>query len=116
MGTMLTRRAVDAIQTTSNVVGEVNHLSHSIVTTIQEQDVAVGEIARSVSGANDGARDVARNVAESASALTEVAESITKVNQAVSETAHGINQANESANELDQLASTLSAIVKQFRI
>lgn len=111
-----TRRAVDAIQTTSNVVGEVNHLSHSIVTTIQEQDVAVGEIARSVSGANDGARDVARNVAESASALTEVAESITKVNEAVSETAHGINQVNQSADELFQLASTLSAIVKQFKI
>lgn len=111
-----TRRAVEAIQTTSNVVGEVNHLSHSIVTTIREQDVAVGEIARSVSGANDGARDVARNVAESASALNDVAQSIAKVNEAVSETAHGINQANESADELFQLASTLSAIVKQFRI
>jgi methyl-accepting chemotaxis protein len=111
-----TRNAVQAISGIRKVVGQVNELSQLIVTTVSEQNKAVGEIAHNVSGANDGAQDVSRNVAESATALTEISGTISGVNTAVAENANGIVQVNQSADELAKLAASLSHIVGQFRV
>ncbi|MDG5815559.1 methyl-accepting chemotaxis protein [Chitinispirillales bacterium ANBcel5] len=111
-----TESAVAAIDSIAEVINEVNQISQTIVSAVEEQTATISEISSSVNGVNTGAQDVAKNVNESAQGLTEVAKNISGVNTAAQDTAQGINQVKESTSQLAELASKLETIVRQFKI
>jgi methyl-accepting chemotaxis protein len=110
-----TSAAIGAIATIDQVITQVNSVSQSIVSSIDEQHRAVDEIARNVAGVDEGAKDVARNVSESAVALAEVARTITGVNEAANDTARGITQVNGAIDDLTRLAAEMDSVVRQFK-
>lgn len=111
-----TESAVEVIDLTSNVIEDVNTISHTIASSVEEQNATINEIARSVSGVNDGAQEVARNVTQSAQGLSDIASNIQGVNTSVGETAQGIAKVKSNADNLAQLSESLKNLVGQFKI
>lgn len=111
-----TDAAIKAIESVSTVIEEVNTISHSIVSAVEEQSATVNEIARNVSGVNAGAQDVSKNVSQSATGLAEVSITIAGVNNAAADTAKGIIQVKSSAAELSRLSENLKGLLSQFKI
>jgi methyl-accepting chemotaxis protein len=111
-----TELAIKAIGSVSRVIEEVNNISQTIVSAVEQQSATVNEISRSVAGVSTGAQEVSQNVAESALGLSEVARTIGGVSNAVTDTARGITNAKSSALELAKLAENLKNFLKQFKI
>lgn len=111
-----TAGAMQAIEVISEVIDEINLISHAIVESVGDQNSTVNEITGSISYASQRASEVARNVSESARGLSEVSATITNVNQGISGTAQGIGQIRNSSIALEKLASGLVDIVKQFKV
>ncbi len=108
--------AVQAIASVSRIIGQVNEISQTIVSAVEEQTATVQEIARNISGVSEGANLVSRNVSESASGLSEVSTNLTGVNAGVAETAQSIAQVKVSAQEMSILSEDLKRLLGQFRI
>jgi methyl-accepting chemotaxis protein len=97
-----TTEAVKAIKDIRGIIGQVNDISTTIASAVEEQTATTNEIGRSVTEAAQGATDIARNI-------TGVAESARK-------TAIGATQTQAAAGALSQMAGELQHMVTQFKI
>lgn len=111
-----TGSAVKAIDSVSNVIEEVNAISHTIVSAVEEQSATINEISKNVSEVSVGAQEISKNVAISAKALSEVSTTIAGVNNAVADTAKGTLQVKTSVDELSVLSKELEKLLGQFKI
>ena len=108
--------SLDAIELIAQVIEEINLISQSIVSAVEEQTATVNEIAKNIGGASDTAKEIARNVTQSAQGLGEVSSNIQGVNRSATETAQGVGQIRTSATELARASSDLQKIVNQFKV
>jgi methyl-accepting chemotaxis protein len=111
-----TLSAIQAIESVSNVIEEVNVISQTIVSAVEQQSATVNEISRNVSGVSAGAQEVSKNVAESATGLSEVSSTIAVVNKAVADTAKETILVKTSAEELSKLSEGLKELLGQFKV
>jgi methyl-accepting chemotaxis protein len=92
--------SVDAIQRVSETIKEVDHISTTIASAVEEQGAATQEIARNVQEASSGTQQVSAN--------------ITGVNDAATETGKSSSQLLEAAGELAKQSDTLRGDVEDF--
>ena len=111
-----TSAAVKAIAAITKIIQEINEISGTIVSAVEQQSATINEIAKNVSGTRVAATDIARNVGESARGLTEVSSNISGLSAGATDTASGINTVKESAQSLSRLAAGLAEIVGQFKV
>ncbi len=111
-----TGSAMKAIEQITKVIEEVNVISQTIVSAVEEQSVTVNEIAKNIDFVNTGTQEVAQNVAESAKGLMEISSTVGNVNTIVTDTTQGIRQVNQSAEELAKLSEELKKMLSQFKI
>jgi methyl-accepting chemotaxis protein len=95
-----TRGAVKAIEEISTIINEINDISNSIASAVEEQTVTTNEIGRSVAEAASGVGDIARNIGGVASAAKD--------------TTRGANDTRKASQELSQMASRLQLAVSKF--
>jgi methyl-accepting chemotaxis protein len=107
--------AVTAIGDITKVIEEINLISQTIMSAVEEQSATIGEIAKNIGGTGHVASEIAKNVGESAKGLSEIASNISGVNYAATNTTNGVNQVKTSAEELMSLAGELKKIVGQFK-
>jgi hypothetical protein len=93
--------AVSAITQIGSVIGQVNDISGTIASAVEEQTATTNEISR--------------NVAEAAKGSAEIARNITGVARAAQETSRGASEGQQAARELARMAAELQALVGQFR-
>jgi methyl-accepting chemotaxis protein len=123
--------AVKAIKQVVEIIAEMNSITNTIATAVEEQTATTNEISRSTAGAAQGAKDVSENVQrlntsidvevvrsikEAAKGVGEVSKNIQGVNTAAKDTAQGANHTNQAAQATADLAQRLQDIVGQFRI
>ncbi len=108
--------AVQSIEEVVNVIENVNLLSQTIVSAVEQQSATIAEIARNINGVKTGAHEVAENVSHSAIGLTEVAQAITSVNNAVNDTVKGIDLIRTSAQQLSELSANQKNLLSQFKL
>lgn len=96
-----TKGAVDAIGAISKIINQVNDISNSIATAVEEQDATTNEMTR--------------NVTEAAKGSSEIAKNIVGVAEAAKNTAQGATDSQKAAQELSQVASELRHLVEQFK-
>jgi len=111
-----TTSARSAIGLVSDVVEEVNTISQTIVSAVEQQSATVSEISKNISEVTIGSQEVSRNVAESAQGLGEVSSTIQNVSSTVSETGAEIQSVQKSAGELAELAQRLKKMMGQFKV
>ncbi len=97
-----TKGAVDAIASISGVIHQINDISGTIATAVEEQNATTNEMSRNVSEAAQGSGEITSN--------------ISGVAEAASSTSQGANDTQREAQELVQLSTKLSHLVEQFKI
>lgn len=95
-----TRDSVQSIKTIGKTIGDVNHITTTIATAVEQQGAATQEIARNVQQAAAGTSDVAQN--------------ISGVQAAASQTGSAANEVLVSADQLTKQAETLRTDVDAF--
>ncbi|MBM4246980.1 MAG: methyl-accepting chemotaxis protein [Deltaproteobacteria bacterium] len=93
--------AVTAIADIGTIITQINDISNTIASAVEEQSATTNEIGR--------------NVAEAAKGSSEIAQNITGVAQAAASTNSGANDAQQAASELARMASDLQSLVGGFK-
>jgi len=92
-----TKGAVTAIAEIGTIINQINDISNSIATAVEEQSVTTNEIGRNVTEAAKGTSDIAKN--------------ISGVAEAARETTQAANDTQKAAQALSQLAAELQGLV-----
>lgn len=96
-----TRGAVEAIGQISGIIAQINDMSNTIASAVEEQTATTSEIARSVSEAARGSAEIAQN--------------ITAVANTARSTSDGAQHTHRAGEELARMAAELTQLVGQFR-
>jgi len=96
-----TQGAVEAIAQISQVIAQINDISNTIASAVEEQTAVTNEIAR--------------NVTEAARGGQQVAENITSVATAAKNTSSGAADTQSASAELSRMAADLQRLVSQFK-
>jgi methyl-accepting chemotaxis protein len=97
-----TNGAVEAIGTISTVIHQINDISGTIATAVEEQSATTNEMTRNVADAAKGSGDITQN--------------ITGVAAAAQGTSTSAQESQRAANDLAAMAAQLRSLVEQFRI
>jgi methyl-accepting chemotaxis protein len=92
--------AVKAIEAIGTIIDQINDISNSIASAVEEQTVTTNEIGRSVTDAAKGVEDIARN--------------ISGVAVAAKNTTQGANDTHKASQELSEMSARLHAVVSKF--
>jgi methyl-accepting chemotaxis protein len=95
------RAAVEAITTISGIINQVNYISSTIATAVEEQNATTNEMARNLSEAANGSGEITKNISGVAEAATN--------------TAQGANDSQRAAQQLSQMSEELQQLVEQFK-
>jgi len=96
-----TKGAVEAIAQISSVINQINDISNTIASAVEEQTATTNEIGR--------------NVAEAAKGSSEIAQNISGVATAARSTSDGLTDAQKATVELSKMAGELQKLVGQFK-
>ena len=91
-----TRGAVDSIQQIGKVIAQINDISNTIASAVEEQTATANEMSR--------------NVGEAAKGTAEIAQNITAVAQAAQNTTQGATNSQQAAAELARMAAELQQL------
>jgi len=94
-----TKDAVHAIAEITTIINQVNDISNTIASAVEEQTVTTTEIGRNVQEAAKGAGEIANNIAGVATAAKTTSEGAQKVQQSS-------QSVNEMAGQLGQLVTS----------
>lgn len=97
-----TNGAVEAIGTITTVINQVNDISGTIATAVEEQSATTNEMTRNVSDAAKGSSEISNN--------------ISGVSQAAQGTSNSAQESQKAAVELAAMAAQLRSLVDQFKI
>jgi len=97
-----TKAAVDAIAEISAVINQINGISNTIATAVEEQNATTNEMARNVSEAARGSGEITSN--------------ISGVAQAAESTSRGASDTQKAAQQLVETSAELRRLVEQFKI
>ncbi len=111
-----TSNAVGSIDTITQIIAEINTISQTIASAVEEQSATIDEIALSVGNSSKGANEIASNVQSASTAAGEITVNIQDINKATQSTASGATETNASASELAKMAEQLQTIVSQFKV
>ncbi len=97
-----TKGAVTAIDQISKIIGQINDISNTIASAVEEQSATTNEIAR--------------NASEAAKGSTEISKNIANVSLAARNTTEGASSTFSAASELSKLALGLKTIVEKAKL
>jgi methyl-accepting chemotaxis protein len=97
-----TKGAVDAIATIGAIINQINDISSTIATAVEEQSATTNEMTR--------------NVSEAAKGSTEITQNIAGVSQAAQGTSSSAHESMKAAEALAQMSTQLRGLVEQFRV
>ena len=97
-----TKGAVEAIGSISSVITQVNDISGTIATAVEEQSATTREMTRNVTEASKGSEEITANIAG--------------VAEAARGTANNAHESQKAAQGLAQMATQLRGLVEQFKI
>ena len=97
-----TKAAVEAIASISGVINQINDISSTIATAVEEQNATTNEMARNVSEAARGSGEITSNIA----GVAEAAQSTTR----------GATDTQKASQQLVETSTQLRRLVEQFKI
>jgi methyl-accepting chemotaxis protein len=97
-----TKGAVDAIGQITSIINQLNDISNTIASAVEEQTATTNEITR--------------NVSEAAKGSSQIVENIISVATAAKSTTEGATNTQTAAQELARMAAELQRLVAQFKL
>lgn len=111
-----TGEAVQSIEAISDVINNVNEVSRTIASAVEEQSITTRQIADNVSTTASAAETVAHGVQETASASQEITENISRVDGVLQETVAGADESRVAGERLSSLAADMNSLVGSFKV
>jgi methyl-accepting chemotaxis protein len=111
-----TDNAVKSIILIDGIVGDVNLISQTIVSAVEEQSATVNEISRNMSDVNTSARSIASNVNTSANGIKQIMTLIVDVDSSVKETSSSVSVIKGSTDQLAKIVEGLNNIILKFKL
>jgi len=96
-----TKEAVEAIGSISTIINQVNDISSTIASAVEEQNATTNEMTRNVSDAARGSGEITKNI----SGVAEAAQSTT----------HGAGDSQQAAQQLAKMANELKELTMRFK-
>ncbi|MGA3105398.1 MAG: methyl-accepting chemotaxis protein [Terriglobales bacterium] len=97
-----TKAAVEAIASISGVINQINDISGTIATAVEEQNATTNEMSRNVSEAAQGSGEITSNIAG--------------VAEAAQGTTRGATDTQKASQQLVETSNELRHLVEQFKI
>ena len=97
-----TKAAVDAIASISGVINQINEISGTIATAVEEQNATTNEMSRNVTEAAQGSGEITSNIG----GVAEAAQSTTR----------GATDTQKASQQLVETSAQLRRLVEQFKI
>ncbi len=97
-----TQAAVKAITQVGDIINQINDISNSIASAVEEQTASTAEISR--------------NVASAAASTGEISGNISRVASSAEQNSEGAKQTKQAASELARMAAELQQLLSQFRV
>ena len=97
-----TKRAVEAIGSITAIINQINDISGTIATAVEEQSATTNEMSR--------------NVQEAAKGSGEISQNIQGVATAADSTTRGAQETLKAAQQLTEMAAQLRTLVEQFKL
>jgi methyl-accepting chemotaxis protein len=97
-----TKAAVEAIASISGVINQINDISGTIATAVEEQNATTNEMSRNVGEAAHGSGEITSNIAG--------------VAQAAESTSRGAADTQKAAQQLVETSAELRRLVEQFKV
>ncbi len=97
-----TKAAVEAISTISGVINQINDISSTIATAVEEQNATTNEMSRNVSEAAHGSGEITNNIGG--------------VAEAAQGTTRGATDTQKASQQLVETSAQLRRLVEQFKI
>ncbi|MFN7922167.1 MAG: methyl-accepting chemotaxis protein [Bryobacteraceae bacterium] len=97
-----TKNAIKAIGEISEIIAQVNEISNTIASAVEEQTATTNEIGRNLTEASKGVEEIAKNI----SGVADAAQS----------TARGASETQEASSALTRMASELQGLVGRFTV
>jgi methyl-accepting chemotaxis protein len=97
-----TKAAVEAIASISEVINQINDISSTIATAVEEQNATTNEMVRNVSEAAHGSGEITSNIAG--------------VAEAAQGTTRGASDTQKASQQLVETSAQLRELVEQFKI
>lgn len=96
-----TNGAVSAIREIGDIINQINDISNTIASAVEEQTATANEIGRNIREASQGADEISKN--------------ITSVATAAESTSQGAGNTQQAAGELSEMAANLQQLVTRFK-
>jgi methyl-accepting chemotaxis protein len=97
-----TKAAVDAIASISGVINQINDISSTIATAVEEQNATTNEMSR--------------NVSEAAQSSGEITSNMTGMTEAAQGTTRGATDTQKASQQLVETSAELRRLVEQFKV
>jgi methyl-accepting chemotaxis protein len=110
-----TGQAVDSIREISDVINNVNEVSRTIASAVEQQSITTRQISDNVGTTAASAETVARGVSETALASREITQNIARVDSVLMQTAEGADESLNAGNRLSELAEEMNGLIGRFR-
>jgi methyl-accepting chemotaxis protein len=98
---MDTKDSVEAIGTISGIINQINDISATIASAVEEQNATTNEMSRNVSEAARGSGEITKNIAG--------------VAEAAQSTSHGAGDSQKAAQELAKMSGELKELTAKFK-
>ena len=96
-----TQTSISAIEQIGTIINQVNDISTTIASAVEEQSATTSEMSRNVEEASRGVNEISQN--------------ITGVAQAAQSTTNGAGSTRTAAQDLARMAGALQGLVSQFK-
>ncbi|MCK4303025.1 MAG: methyl-accepting chemotaxis protein [Candidatus Eisenbacteria sp.] len=111
-----TASAVQAINDIAGVIEQVNSVTQTIASAVEEQSATINEIAQSMNSASTVTGKISDNVQVSSSTAEEISTNIQGVDSAAHIVTSGAGKTSARAEELVGLGARLQELVEQFKV
>jgi methyl-accepting chemotaxis protein len=108
--------SVESIGAITKIIDDINDISVTIATAIEEQSVTTQEIAGNVAQASQGLAEISENVAQSSRVSEEITTDISEVSRQSMEMTNSSSTVSLNAGELLKLAENLKKMVGNFKV
>ncbi|WP_158265168.1 methyl-accepting chemotaxis protein [Blastopirellula marina] len=109
-----TYEAIESIGRITSEINDVNEVSRTIASSVEEQGIATKEVTKNLSQAANAARTVSTGIQESAQASQEISRNISGVNDSAKESTTHADKTKSAGVSLHQRADGLRLTLSKF--
>lgn len=111
-----TNAAIEIIEKIATIINEINSISHTIASSVEEQSATVSEISGNANSTNDVASGIAQKIISSADNIKKVTQIINDVKTVASENDRSSKNMIQLVTEFTRLTEKVETIVRQFKV